>query len=70
MIDHEIENMTLGSDAFSVREPLQTQDSLDQCPMSINTDQNPDIDPKYLSIPIGIDQHWAMIQGVLQIPLT
>ncbi len=30
-------------------------DSLDQCPMQINDDQNPGIDPKYLSMLINSD---------------
>ncbi len=50
-----------------------TQDSSDQCPMPINADQNHGIDPKCLSIDIGInariligiDRHWALIEGVL-----
>ncbi len=32
------------------------QDSLDQCPISINADQNHCIDPKCLSMPIIADQ--------------
>ncbi len=32
------------------------QDSLDQCPMSINADQNHGIDPKRLSMPVIADQ--------------
>ncbi len=32
------------------------QDSLDQCPIVINADQNPGIDPKCLSMPIIADQ--------------
>ncbi len=44
-----------------------TQDYLNPCPMPINVDQYPGIDPKYLarhinadqSIMIGIDQHWG-----------
>ena len=35
------------------------QESLDQCPMPINADQNDGIDPK-LSIPLKVDQCWSM----------
>ncbi len=59
------------------------QDSLNQCPMPINANQNHGIDPKCLSMPIianqselidieinasiwiGIDWHWAVIEGFL-----
>ena len=59
--------------------PHILQDSFDQCPMLINADQNAGIDPyvnQYRSIPIpeafwinasiliGIDWHWALIEGL------
>ncbi len=40
------------------------QDSLDQCPILINADQNPGIDPKYLSMPINVDQFRADSLGL------
>ncbi len=48
----------------------QNQDSLDQCPMPINTDQNCGIDPnvdQFRSVPInarsGIDRHLEELIG-------
>ncbi len=40
------------------------QDSPDQCPMPINTDQNSGIDPKYLSIKIYGDQWRSFFIGI------
>ena len=34
------------------------QDSLDQCPMPINADQNSDIDPNGDEFQSGIDRYW------------
>ncbi len=40
------------------------QDSLNQCPMPINADQNHGIDLKCRSRPIDIDQNWSKLRGV------
>ncbi len=51
---------------------IYKQDSLDQCSMPINADQNADIDPEFLSIPINweeliaIDQNWSALGLVPQ----
>ena len=42
------------------------QDSLNQCPMPINTNQNSGIDLKFLSLPINADQFFSIPLNVDQ----
>ncbi len=44
------------------------QGSLDTCPMAINVNQNPGIDPKYLPIPVIDDYFFSMLIGILAAP--